>query len=315
MRSTACSARFSAMAEYRPRLRRLYRRLAYPPQALAAWAVYGVFALLPVDAASAVGGFLGRVIGPLLPVTARARRNLARALPELDTAARAAVIRAMWDNLGRVVGEYPHLERIARDAGKGGRVEITGTEHIAGLREPGRPCIFFSGHLANWEIFALAARATGLPYAQVYRAPNNPFVDSMLRRVRRLEERDIVPKGVSGARKAVAVLREGRRLGMLVDQKLNDGIRVPFFGIAAMTAPAVAQLALRFGCPVIPVRMERLGGCRFRASFHPPLILSASDDRGADIAAAMRAINAQLEDWIRERPGQWLWLHRRWPES
>jgi KDO2-lipid IV(A) lauroyltransferase len=303
------------MAEHRPRLRRLYRLLAYPPQALAAWAVYGMFALLPVDAASAFGGFLGRVIGPRLPATARARRNLALALPELDAAARAAVIRAMWDNLGRVLGEYPHLEAIARDAGKGGRIEITGAEHIAGLRESGRPCIFFSGHFANWEIFALAARAIGLSYAQVYRAPNNPFVDSMLRRVRRLEERDIVPKGASGARKAVSVLREGRRLGMLVDQKLNDGISVPFFGIAAMTAPAVAQLALRFGCPAIPVRMERLGGCRFRASFHPPLMLSASGDRGADIAAAMRTINAQLEGWIRERPGQWLWLHRRWPES
>ena len=303
------------MAEYRPHLRRLYRLLAYPPQAAAAWTVYGFFAVLPVDAASALGGFLGRTIGPLLPVTARARRNLARAMPELDAAAREATIRTMWDNLGRVLGEYPHLEAIARDAGKGGRVEIAGDAHIAPLREAGRPCILFSGHFANWEVFALAARAIGIPYAQVYRAPNNPFVDAMLRRVRRLEERDIVPKGTSGARKAVELLYRGRRLGMVVDQKMNNGISVPFFGMAAMTAPAVAQLALRFACPLIPARMERLGGCRFRLSFFPPLVLPSTGNHHADAETTMRAINALFEEWIRDKPGQWLWLHRRWPDS
>ena len=119
----------------------------------------------------------------------------------------------------------------------------------------------------------------------------------------------------AGARKAIAVLRAGRRLGMLVDQKANDGIAVPFFGRDAMTPPALAQFALRFGCTVTPVRMERLDGCRFRVTFYPALDLPASGDRHADLAEAMRRVNAMLEGWIRERPAQWLWLHRRWPDS
>ena len=303
------------MAEHRPRLRRLYRLLAYPPQALAALAVYGFFAVLPVDAASAVGGFLGRTIGPLLPVTARARRNLARAMPNLDAAAHAAAIRAMWDNLGRVLGEYPHLDAIARNAGKGGRVEIAGETHIASLRAAGGPCILFSGHLANWEVGALATRAIGFPYLQVYRAPNNPLVDAMLRRARRVEDSESVRKGAAGARQALKALLSGQRVGMLVDQKMNDGISVPFFGRPAMTAPAIARFAMRIGCPVIPARFERLGGCRFRVSFHPPLAVPATGDRNADVAATMRAVNSQLEEWIRDEPGQWLWLHRRWPDS
>ena len=44
---------------------------------------------------------------------------------------------------------------------------------------------------------------------------------------------------------------------MLVDQKMNDGIPVPFFGRDAMTAPALALLALRYDCAVVPIRMER----------------------------------------------------------
>jgi KDO2-lipid IV(A) lauroyltransferase len=85
--------------------------------------------------------------------------------------------------------------------------------------------------------------------------------------------------------------------------------------MAAMTAPALARFAISVGCPVIPVRFERLDGCRFRISFYPPLALPATGDRNADVAEIMRAINAQLEEWIRDKPGQWLWLHRRWPES
>ena len=101
---------------------------------------------------------------------------------------------------------------------------------------------------------------------------------------------------------------------MLVDQKMNDGIAVPFFGRAAMTAPALAQLGLRYRCPVVPVRLERLAGCRFRVTIHPPLSFPDTGDQAADVRTTMTAVNALLEGWIRAGPEQWLWLHRRWPD-
>ena len=115
-------------------------------------------------------------------------------------------------------------------------------------------------------------------------------------------------------RQLIKALRRGEHLGMLVDQKLNEGIPVPFFGRDAMTAPALAQLARRFACPVAPVRVERLEGAHFRLTVYPPLTLAESGDREADTAAAMGQVNAIIEGWIRDRPEQWLWLHRRWPE-
>ena len=136
----------------------------------------------------------------------------------------------------------------------------------------------------------------------------------MLRKFRRLEAEDIVPKGPRGARDAVAALKAGRRLGMLVDQKMNDGIVVPFLGQDAMTAPAVAELAYRYDCPLVPARVERLDGARFRVSFFPPLEKPASGDRQADIRELMSLVNATLGDWIQERPEQWLWVHNRWPD-
>ena len=302
------------MAKRGPGAMTLYHAIGYPSQAVIAWIVVGIFAALPMDWASGLGGWVGRTIGPRLRLTRRADRNLRRALPDLDDAQIAAIIRDMWDNLGRVVGELPHLVKISKPA-PNGRVEVVGEQYIEASRKDGTSCILFSGHFANWEVFALAAKAIGLPYAQVYRAPNNPFVESLLHRIRGLDISDTVPKGARGARAAVETLKSGRRLGMLVDQKLNDGIPVPFFGQDAMTTSTPADLSLRYHCPAVPARMERLDGCHFRLSFYAPLTPPATGNRKTDSAAMMLAANKQFEEWIRERPGQWLWLHNRWPDG
>jgi KDO2-lipid IV(A) lauroyltransferase len=122
-------------------------------------------------------------------------------------------------------------------------------------------------------------------------------------------------KGAAGARRAMAHIARGGRLGMLVDQKLNDGIAARLFGQPAMTAPAPAALALRARCPVICAHVERLGPARLRVVVEAPLALPDSGDRQADIAALTQQINDVLERWIRARPESWLWVHRRWPKD
>ncbi|MEE1569571.1 MAG: lysophospholipid acyltransferase family protein, partial [Alphaproteobacteria bacterium] len=94
----------------------------------------------------------------------------------------------------------------------------------------------------------------------------------------------------------------------------NDGIAVPFFGREAMTAPALAQLALKFGCPVVPAKVVRTGGAHFRLTLYPPLEMPASGDKQANVAALMRQVNELIEGWVRENPGQWMWVHQRWPD-
>jgi len=273
---------------------------------------FGVFGLLPLDWASAIGGALARAIGPRLGVSKRARLNLGRALPGLSKAEIAPIIAGMWDNLGRVAAEYPHLRRI-RIFEPGGRVETQGFENMDQAVAAGRRMIIFSGHLANWEIGMLAAVQYGADVAQIYRAANNPLIDRMIIRFRSIGG-ELIPKGTVAARRAIAVLRRNAHLTMLADQKMNDGIPVPFFGRPAMTASALAVLALRFDCDVLPARVERLGGARFRLTVFPPLPLPRSGDNHADVAALMTKVNQILEGWIRDRPEQWFWLHRRWPD-
>ena len=282
---------------------------------LEAWAAsicIAILRALPLDLASAIGGSVGRWIGPRLRVSNLARRNLRTALPELSEPQIEAIVRGMWDNLGRVAAEYPHLRHI-RVFDPGNRVEACGIEHLDRALGAGRRVILFGGHLGNWEIAALGAAQYGLDIAQIYRAPNNPLIDRLVTRLRGGGS-ELIPKGTIASRRAVAALRRGGHVSLLADQKLNEGIAVPFFGRPAMTAPALALLALRFDCTVLPARVERLHGAHFRLTLYPPLDVPRSGDRDADILALMTAVNATLEGWIRERPEQWFWVHSRWPD-
>ena len=288
-------------------MRRVLPRL----ELAAARLLLGLSRALGPRAASDAGGWLARMVGPLLPVSRIARANLARVLPELDAAARRRVLWGMWENLGRTVAELPHLAAM--------RWEIEGAEHLAPLVERGGPAILVSGHLANWEVLPPALATLGIRMGSVYRAADNAEVDALVNRLRAAaagpeEALPLFPKGVAGARAAMRHLAAGGVLGMLADQKLNDGIPVPLLGHTAMTAPAPAALALRFRCPLVPGRVQRLGACRFRLVVEPSLPLpEAGGDRQAAVAAVTAAINDRLSAWIRERPAEWLWLHRRWP--
>ena len=301
------------MAKPRNSLVRIAVRLGYALEAAPVALALGLFKLLPVDAASALGGRIARFVGPLLPVARVARRNLERCFPEMDAAQRRRVLRDMWDNLGRVLAEYPHLGDFTSYA-PNAHVEVIGVENVDLLRDDGKPGLFFSGHLGNWELNSHSVFMRGIPIVLFYRAPNNPFVDAMLTRARGHVATRSIPKGPRGARDGISVLARGGHIGMLVDQKMNDGIAVPFFGRPAMTAPALAQLALRFDCPVVPARIERLRGTRFRLTFYPPLEIPRTGDRSTDVRAIMTEVNRILEGWVRETPSQWLWPHRRWPD-
>jgi KDO2-lipid IV(A) lauroyltransferase len=290
------------------------RYLFHPLQAVTAVVVYTVFRILPIDMASALGGWLSRTIGPHLGISRRAVKNLRAAFPEKSETDIAAIVRGMWDNLGRVAAEYPHLGKIVV-GGDDGRVEYIGGEYVDLLRDGDGSGIFFSGHLGNWEIVSLGATQHGVALDRIYREANNRLVEWLYQHGRAAVEGALIPKGPAGARGLLKALKSGRHLAMLVDQKMNDGIPVPFFGRDVMTAPALAELALRYDCPVVPARITRLKGARFRLTVLAPLELIRTGDHKADVAANMAQVNALMEQWVRDTPEQWLWLHNRWPDD
>ena len=273
-----------------------------------------LFGILPFDAASWLGGCVAETIGPRLGVTKRARLNLRRAMPALTDGDIERIVHGMWNNIGRVVAEYAHLDEFdVAEPNK--RIEGVGVEVFRQGPPPGQRFIFFSAHYGNWEIATVVASLAGYAITGIYRAINNPIVDRLIMDARTRTGSELIPKGAIAAKGAVGALLQGRSLCLLVDQKMNDGIAVPFFGRDAMTAPALARLALRYDCVCVPVRVVRTKGAHFRLMAEPALPLPKTGDVEADTMTLMTAVNATVERWVRERPDQWFgWLHRRWPD-
>lgn len=286
-------------------------KLHHIPEGLAAQAFYWLFRALPIGVASWLCGSLCRLIGPRLAASRGGRRNLELVFPGKPAQWREDVLKDCWENFGRLIGEFPHLQEIR----PGGRLEVVGSEHIHTLRDAGNPAIFASGHLGNWEILSQLAWQEGSPLTMIYRPANNRLVDWLFTRARRHMYRAMLPKGLAGTRHLVQAVRRGEQLGMLIDQKMNDGEPVPLFGHPAMTSPAVAQLAIRYRVPIVMARCQRLKGAHFRIIIDPPYQPPLTGDFDADATACLNYLHRRLEAWILDDPGQWFWLHRRWDKA
>lgn len=297
--------------------RRATRLLWWAEAALGA-GVLRLLGTLPPATASNLGGFVARAIGPRLPVSRVADENLRAALPALSAADRARVVRGVWENLGRTVGEFPHIGGLRFDTPSGPGMTVVNDTVLHAQAARGGPAIFVSAHFGNWEVLPAATARYGIVMSSMYRAAGNPRIDAMIGGLRNRavgQPVPLFPKGAAGARGAVAHLARGNYLGMLVDQKLNDGIPARLFGMTAWTAHAAAAFALRYRCPIIMGHVQRVGPARFRLVVEEPLLLPDSGNRQADIAAITQTINDVMEGWIRARPENWLWLHRRWPKD
>jgi KDO2-lipid IV(A) lauroyltransferase len=290
--------------------------VAFRVEAAVARGLVRVLRVLGPVRASNAGGALLRWLGPILPVARVADTNLRLAFPDMAAATRRNIARGAWESLGRTVAEMPHIAGL-RATPSGPGWEIVGDAIMHRLRAEGGPAIFFSAHIGNWEVLPRASASYGVALSGMYRAAANPLIDSLILSMRKDAagtDMRMFPKGAAGARGALSHLRAGGVLAMLMDQKMNDGIEAKLFGHPAMTAPAMAALALRFGCPVIPAYAERIGPARFRLVCETPLPLPDSGDRQADILTLTQTVNDCLERWIRARPESWLWMHRRFPK-
>jgi Kdo2-lipid IVA lauroyltransferase/acyltransferase len=289
-------------------------RLRYHAEALLVKMAYGLACLLPVPVASAVGGYIASIIGPRVSRTEIARKNLARAMPDLDKAQTEEIIRGMWNNIGRTFVEYPHITRM--DFAQMRELAVLeGIEHIRNADLAGKGGIFFTGHLGNFEFGPKLFASHGFPLHVVFRRSNNPGLHTLIHTLRNRYLAGSISKGKAGSRQMIEILKKGERIGIMLDQKMNDGIVVKFFGMDAMTAPAVARLALKYGCQILPTRIIRTAGVRHKVIVYPPIEIPNTGNLHNDVHTIMSRINSTLEGWIREYPEQWFWVHNRWPQS
>lgn len=268
--------------------------------------------LLGPDRAVAVGSRLLAWSGPRSDKHRHVVANLRIMFPDYSSAEIEALARRSWGNLGAILADYPHLGAIADDPA---RLQVVGDGPVQERIARGEPMILVTPHLGNWELTAACGARNGLTMAVVYSPQQNLLLDRLLQRMRRPLGTHFL-SGKRGARSIIAEMNKGVSIGMLPDQRVNRGVVLPFFGQNACTTTAPARLALSSGRALFPARVERLEGARFRLTVHDRIL---PDDCGApepeQVLQMTRRLNTLFEQWIRERPEQWLCTKRRWSKG
>jgi KDO2-lipid IV(A) lauroyltransferase len=277
------------------------------------WLLIKLFRILPVDVASRIGRRVGAWIGPRLrEKNAKYRENLATAFPELDDGQLDALLRRSWGQAGRVLAEYPHLDKILKDKK---RLQIEIREPIATYSDPTTPCVIVTAHLSNWEVVCTAMARLGIPNASLYSPPTNPLLAAMLEQSRRALNCELLPRDNS-ARLLMRALKNGRTAAMVMDRRIDEGKAIPFFGHDKSSTLVPARLALKYDCDLVPAQVERLEDASFRVTFHPPI--RPQDPTASEEVQAtdmITQVHAQFESWIREQPEDWFCSKRLWTNS
>ncbi len=291
----------------------MIKKFRYLIEALITKMALWFFYIIGPQNASNLGAYLARVIGKYHPTNKLAYKNMSQALPNLNNEQKKQILQEMWDNLGRVVGEYPHIaastpQKLAEDYIIKNPQSLNNIEFIKQNYKKGG--IIFSGHIGNWEIGPKAFIYHGFDVNTVYRPLNNPYVEKMTSSIRGSK---LIAKGLQGSRQIVEAIKKGQFVIILADQKISEGEAVQFFHDKAITTTSIARIALKYAVPLIPARSIRINNqFKFDVEVQRPLDFLKTDDLNRDVLQLTRLINQSLEKWILQYPAQWFWVHNRW---
>ena len=272
--------------------------------------------ILPAQAAIAVGKVIGRVFYLLAGDLRRtAAINLRLAFPEKSEDERRELVRECFASLGRVLGLFSQFLTRSEEELRN-LIDPSGFEHLdAALKKYGNRLILLTAHLGAWELTSFSFSFLGYPMTIPVRRIDNPRVEQLIDRYRTRFGNTTVDKLAAG-RSMLKILRSGdRHIGLLPDLNTLDdeAIFVDFFGVPAATNFVIAKLALRTNAPLVPVfapwSEEKK---KYLLIVTPPLEPEPTGDEDVDVRRLTTNLALRIENYIRQYPGQWLWVHKRW---
>ncbi len=278
------------------------------------WTLVKVLGSLPRPLARSIGANIGHLAFLLVPRLRRAGyRNLNLAFPQKTPAEREQILRGVYRNLGWLLAEFCQMRRYTPQNTLP-FLRYDGLEHYLAANNEGRGVLILTAHLGAWELSSFYHSLMGHPMSIVIRRLDNPLVDNFVNRIRCLHGNRVLHKD-DFARGLLASMRRGETVGILMDTNMTppQGVFVDFFGHPACTGSGLARLAMKTGARVLPgfLLWEAEIG-QYVLRFGAPIPLQSTGNFEADVIANTAAFTKVIEDYIRQYPDQWLWLHRRW---
>jgi Kdo2-lipid IVA lauroyltransferase/acyltransferase len=272
-----------------------------------------VFRIIGLKLSSDLGEIIGKYFGPLFRKKEIAKKNILIAFPGLKEKSINEMVERMWKNIGRIFGEYVHINKFSIIDQKKIKIVFANKNNFELLKKNSKPIVFFSGHFANFELMAKCLQELGFNIGAIYRPLNNIFLNPIMEFIRKKYICPIqIEKGSNGTKKLIKHISTNGPLALMIDQRLSSSIRVPFFNQPASTTTTPAQLAIKYDALLIPVFLKRLEKTNFEFFIEEPLIINRTSDYDKDIFNITQIMNKKIEEFIKRDPAHWLWSHDRW---
>ena len=275
--------------------------------------LFCIFKILGLRNASTIGSILGKFVGPFFRSKNITKKNIKNAFGEIDEKKESEIINGMWSNIGRTFAEYVFLKDFKLNKTNFNHMKINGVDYLEKIKKSNEPVIFYSAHLANFELMAMELDKFGIKCAAIYRPLNNFFLNPLMEYLRmKYICPNQIPKGRIGMREIISKDKDAYSIALMVDQRVSEGPRTAFFNKPAHTTTIPAQLALKFNCKLVPIFLERKEGPNFEMTIYEPYKIEKTGNDEEDARKITLKINHIIEKMIIKNPTQWIWSHNRW---
>jgi KDO2-lipid IV(A) lauroyltransferase len=249
-------------------------------------------------------------IGPLVKSNKIIDQNLEKYLGNYNEGKKDNIKLDMWSNYGKTFVEYLFLKKFRNNKD---HIQIKGEENLKEIIDANKQVIFISGHFANFELMSMELTKRKVKLATIYRPLNNFFLNPFMEYVRETYVcKNQIKKGISGVKEAIDYIKKNYNVALMVDQRVSEGKKLPFFEEPALTTTLPAQLALKFNLEIVPIYIRRTEGDNFEMEIYKPVDFIKTDNVDSDKINLSIKINKIIEEMVSRDPGQWIWTHNRW---
>ncbi len=254
--------------------------------------------------------FLFNKIGPLIKSDQITNENLNKFMGSYNENKKKKIKFMMWSNYGKIFVEYLFLKKFRKN---NSHIEIIGENILQEIIKKKKPVIFVSGHFANFELMSMELTKRNIKLATIYRPLNNFFLNPFMEYIRKKYIcQNQIKKGLAGVKSAINYIQNNSSIALMIDQRVSEGRRFPFFEHMALTTTLPAQLATKYQLDIVPIYIARSNQDNFKMEIYEPIKTLGDESSEVNKLNVTIRLNKIIEKMISKDAGQWIWTHNRW---
>lgn len=270
--------------------------------------------MFPVETNLRLARFLGRQLWKNYPRgRKRAIDNLRASYPEKDEVWIEDVAQQSFEHLVMLVIDLLYTPRLVKRENWRQFSTYKNIEKVKWMMQGGQGLLLLTAHYGNFEIMGYLLGLFGFNVYSIARPLDNKFINKYLYDIREKVGQKILDK--KGVTNQMAELAENNAtLCFIADQDAGKkGKFVDFFGRKASTYKSIGLLAMKYNMPVGIARARRVDGRFFFEIEVNRLIMPEEwQDKDDPLMWITQEYTKAIEDFVREDPNQYWWMHRRW---